>query len=120
MAIALDMDHHVPRAITQELRLRGVDVLTAADDHAEAMPDRLLLDRALSLRRVLVTEDADFLAEASRGQRSDEPFFGIVYRHHRRATIATCIEDLQTISFACEPEDVENSVIYLPLSRPAV
>lgn len=28
MALALYMDHHVPRAITDGLRLRGVDVLT--------------------------------------------------------------------------------------------
>lgn len=27
--IALYMDHHVPRAITEGLRLRGVDVITA-------------------------------------------------------------------------------------------
>jgi len=32
MAIKLYMDHHVPRAITEGLRLRGVDVLTAEDD----------------------------------------------------------------------------------------
>ena len=34
MAIALYMDHHVPRAITHGLRLRGVDVLTAFEDEA--------------------------------------------------------------------------------------
>ena len=29
MPIKLYMDHHVPRAITTGLRLRGVDVITA-------------------------------------------------------------------------------------------
>ncbi len=29
MALKLYMDHHVPRAITNGLRMRGVDVLTA-------------------------------------------------------------------------------------------
>ena len=29
MSLAFYMDHHVPRAITVGLRLRGVDVLTA-------------------------------------------------------------------------------------------
>jgi hypothetical protein len=29
MALRLYMDHHVPRAITNGLRLRGQDVLTA-------------------------------------------------------------------------------------------
>ena len=32
MALSLYMDHHVPRPITNGLRLRGVDVLTAAED----------------------------------------------------------------------------------------
>ena len=37
MAIALYMDHHVPRAITMGLRLRGVDVLTAYEDGANEL-----------------------------------------------------------------------------------
>jgi len=32
VALALYMDHHVPRAITVGLRLRQVDVLTANED----------------------------------------------------------------------------------------
>ena len=35
MAIPLYTDQHVPRAITTELRLRGVDVLTAQEDGAD-------------------------------------------------------------------------------------
>lgn len=34
MAIALYMDHHVPRAITVGLRVRGVAALTAEEDGA--------------------------------------------------------------------------------------
>lgn len=33
------MDHHVPRAITNGLRLRGVDVLTAHEDGASELRD---------------------------------------------------------------------------------
>jgi len=32
MTIKLDTDHHVPRAITVGLRIRGVDVITAYED----------------------------------------------------------------------------------------
>lgn len=35
MAIALYMDHHVPRAITVGLRVRGVAILTAEEDGAK-------------------------------------------------------------------------------------
>ena len=59
------MDHHVPRAITTGLRLRGVDVLTAYEDGASELPDPALLDRASELGRVLFTQDDDLLAEAA-------------------------------------------------------
>jgi len=59
MAIALYMNHHVPRAITVGLRLRGVDVITAHEDGASAMDDPELLDRAGELERVLFTQDDD-------------------------------------------------------------
>jgi hypothetical protein len=53
MAVALYMDHHVPRAITLGLRLRGVDVITAYEDGAAALDDPELLTRASALDRVL-------------------------------------------------------------------
>jgi predicted nuclease of predicted toxin-antitoxin system len=69
MAIAFYVDHHVPRAITVGLRLRGVDVLTAYEDGASELDDPELLDRAGELERVLFTQDDDLLAEAARRQR---------------------------------------------------
>ena len=69
MALALYMDHHVPRAITGGLRLRGVDVLTALEDGASELDDPALLDRAGALGRVLFTQDDDLLAEAATGGR---------------------------------------------------
>jgi hypothetical protein len=38
------MDVHVPRAVTLALRLRGIDVLTAQDDTADQLDDRLLFE----------------------------------------------------------------------------
>ena len=57
MPIALYMNQHVPRAITVELRLRGVDVVTAHEDGASRLDDPELMDRASELRRVLFTRD---------------------------------------------------------------
>ena len=59
--IALYMDHHVPRAITEGLRLRGVDVITAHENGSDHMNDSELLDRAAKLGRVLFTQDDDLL-----------------------------------------------------------
>jgi hypothetical protein len=40
--VPLYMDHHVPRAITEGLRLRGTDVITAYDDGTSDMDDSAL------------------------------------------------------------------------------
>ena len=52
MPVGLYMDHHVPRPVTSGLRLRGVDVLTAAEDGADRLSDPDLLDRGSALGRV--------------------------------------------------------------------
>ena len=57
------MDVHVPYAITAGLRLRGVDILTAQQDHSQELDDAALLDRATALKRILFTQDDDLLAE---------------------------------------------------------
>ena len=59
MSVKLYMDHHAPEAITEQLRRRGVDVLTAIEDGCAQMLDPDLLERAASLTRVLFTQDQD-------------------------------------------------------------
>ncbi len=61
MAIKLYMDAHIPKAITNGLRLRGVDVLTAQEDNTDKLSDPELLDRATALTRVFFTFDDDLL-----------------------------------------------------------
>ena len=115
MAIALYMDHHVPRAIAVALRARGVDVLAAYEDNASRMDDPALLDRAGALGRVLFTRDRDFLVEAHRRQSTGNDFVGIVYAHQEHVSIGQCIQDLELIAQACSPDDLRNRVEYLPL-----
>lgn len=115
MAIAFYMDHHVPRAITVGLRLRGVDVLTAYEDEASELDDSALLDRASELERVLFTRDDDLLIEATKRQRDGISFYGVIYAHQLRVSIGTCIEDLEIIAKAGETEDLMNGVKFLPL-----
>lgn len=112
--LALYMDHHVPRAIAEGLRLRGLDVTTAYQDSASEMEDSELLDRAHELGCVLFTQDDDLLVEAAERQRKGIPFSGIIYAHQLRVTIGTCIHDLEIIGKSGEPEDLVNSVQFLP------
>lgn len=115
MTITLYMDQHVPRAITVGLRVHELDVLTAYEDGASELEDPELLDRAGELGRVLFTQDDDLLAEAARRQRESIPFLGVIYAHQLRVPIGTCIRDLEIIAKAGDPEDLINSVQFLPL-----
>lgn len=115
MSVKLYFDVHVRAAVTDGLRLRGVDVLTAQEDGASRMDDPDLLNRAGDLGRVVFTQDQDFLAEAHRRQASGEPFIGVIYAHQLHVTVGQCVNDLELLANVYEPEDMANNVEYLPL-----
>ncbi len=109
------MDVHVRRAVTESLRSRGVDVLTAQEDGAGELDDPHLLSRASSLGRVLFTQDDDLLREAAKRQQRGETFAGLIYAHQLNVTIGQCIDDLDLIAEVSDPEEWLNRLMYLPL-----
>jgi hypothetical protein len=115
MAIQFYIDHNVPRAITQGLRLRHVDALTAYEDGSHKLEDHDLLDRATRLGRAIFTQDDDFLALAANRQATGASFSGVVFAHQLYVPIGVCIDDLELIALAGNPADLDNQVIYLPL-----
>jgi predicted nuclease of predicted toxin-antitoxin system len=115
MPVRLMMDVHVRRQITVGLRLRGVDVLTAQEDNSGRLADPQLLDRARLLDRVLFTQDADLLAEATARQREGIPFSGVIYAHQLAITIGQTIRDLELIAKVYDPADMADRIEFLPL-----
>lgn len=115
MSVGLYMDVHVPVAITEALRRRNVDVLTAQEDGAGEFADSDLLDRTTGIGRVLFSQDADLVAEARKRQRMGTLFVGVIYAHQQALSISRFIEELEIIAKAGEPSDLANNVIYLPL-----
>ena len=109
------MDVHIPWAITTELRLRGVNVVTAQEDGASQFKDPILLDRAAAQGRVLVTQDADFLREAARRHDQSIPFAGIIFIAPLDVTIGRAVADLELCAKASELEEWINRVEFLPL-----
>lgn len=109
------MDVHVKRAVTDGLRRRGVDVLTAQEDGTARLSDADLLDHASSLGRVLFSQDDDLLREATNRQQNAQRFAGVVYSHQLNITVGQTIQDLELIAKIYEPEDIESRVEYLPL-----
>ena len=87
MPVLLYFDVHVPRAIRDQLRRKGVDVLTAQEDGAATLADEELLERSTSLGRVLFTHDIRFKALAEDWQQQGKSFAGLVYGHQSSALV---------------------------------
>lgn len=109
------MDVHVPLAITRGLRRRGVDVLTAQQDGTTSLSDDQLLNRATQLHRILFTRDPDLLAEAAKRLRGGTPFCTVVFARQTEVSIGRCVNDLEILAKAAEPEEAMSQIVYLPL-----
>jgi len=109
------MDHHVHAAITDGLRARGIDVLTAFEDGTADWEDDDLLQRATESGRVLFSQDRDLLVCGSAWQSSGRDFAGVVYAHQLEITIGRAINDLELIATACDSEDMKSRIEFLPL-----
>lgn len=109
------MDVHIPRAITNGLRLRGVDVLTAQEAGMDTLPDDQLLARATELDRVLFTFDDDLISGAYDMWEEATPHSGVIFANLRNLAVGNCIEDLELVCKALEPSDIQSRVEYLPL-----
>ncbi len=68
-------DEQIPKAVIRGLRQRGVDVVTVVDKHRMGASDLEHLRTAHLERRVIFTQDDDFLRLAAAG----EPHCGIFY-----------------------------------------
>ncbi|MGB3292650.1 MAG: DUF5615 family PIN-like protein [Phormidesmis sp.] len=108
------MDVHVPQAITDQLRRKEIDVLTAFEDRSQELPDEQLLLRATQLNRVLFTQDIRFRVLAETWQAEGKPFSGLIFGHQLGGTIGQFVKDLALIAKASEPHEWMNNVEYIP------
>jgi hypothetical protein len=115
MPVGLYMDVHVPMAITDQLRRRGVDVVTANELRHSRLPDNQLLSRASEMGRLLFTHDIRFRVMAEQWQREEESFAGLLYGHAEGASIGQYVRDLELIAKASEPGEWQGVVGRLPL-----
>ena len=114
MPVSIYLDLHVHRSIRDELRRKGVDVLTAQEDKADTMEDDDLLERATTLGRVLFTQDIRFKAMAEDWQRQGRPFAGLAYGDQSNSLVGKYVQDLELIAMATDPSDWANVVQHLP------
>ncbi len=108
------MDHHAHRSITEGLRRRGIDVVTAFEDGSEEKDDEALLERATVLGRILVSQDDDLLKIATQRQRSSRVFAGVAYAIQQHIDIGGTVEYLELIAHLKTADEMRNSVEYIP------
>jgi predicted nuclease of predicted toxin-antitoxin system len=109
------VDHNVPREITDGLRRRGVDCLTAAEDSASDADDEPLFFRATALGRIFLTMDDDLIKIASRWLASGRSFKTVVYGHQLNVSIGRVVDDVELLAKAGIDEELSNRIIWLPL-----
>jgi len=103
------LDEHIPRAVAEGLRRRGIDVLTVQDADRLGDADRRQLVFAAMKRRVLVTFDDDFLKLDASGT----PHSGIVFSQSGRRSVGELIENLILIANVIEPEEMRNHIEFI-------
>ena len=92
-SIAFYMDEHVPKAVVEGLRRRGVDVLTVPEADMMGASDENHLAFARQEQRVVFTQDEDFLRLHAAGAAHA----GLVYTHQQGASIGEIIYGLMLV-----------------------
>lgn len=105
--ISFLLDEHIPSSVAEELEGRGVDVKTVYDAELDGAPDTEILEFAEQHKRVIVTQDSDFL------KFDKEKHPGIVFLTEPTG-IGDLTKELAKVLENFEPEDLENSVVYIP------
>jgi len=108
------MDVHVPQAVTNQLRRRGVDVVTAIEDSAAMRADADLLERATQSGRMLVTQDIRLCAMAGVWQSEGRAFAGLAFAHPLGITIGQFVRDLEILALASMGNECDNQIFRLP------
>ena len=101
-------DEQVSRAIIRGLRQRGIDVLSVPEAGTDHATDEFQIEYATEHRRVLFTQDQDFLVIAASGVKHA----GVVYGSQKHST-GHIIRGLADVHREFSAEDMINMVKYL-------
>ena len=107
--ICFHLDEQVKSVIARELRRRGVDITTTVEAGLRTQSDEAQLDFICREKRVLFTQDDDFLRVAS--CTNDHP--GIVYCKQGTRSTGQIIESLILIYEVYSPTEMVGRVEYL-------
>ena len=106
--ISLYTDEHIPRAVVEGLRRRGIDVLSTREAEMLGASDKEQLALAVSQDRVIFTQDDDFL----RLHAKEVKHCGIVYTR-QQTSIGEMLRGLMFICQVLDTDEMRNHVEFL-------
>lgn len=109
MALRLHLDETVPRKICTGLRARGLDVTSTQETGLRGAADEEHVAYALRERRVIYTNDADFLRIDNRGDHH----YRILFCDAGRLSIGTVIRRIVEISGRHAEDGLIDTALYL-------
>jgi predicted nuclease of predicted toxin-antitoxin system len=107
--LAFHLDEHMGHAIAQGLRSRGIDVTTTTEAGLLGADDAAHVEFAVREHRVIVTNDADFLAIAQEGVEHS----GIAYVRRGSRSIGHVVRNLCLMNDCLEPADMAGKIEFL-------
>jgi hypothetical protein len=102
-------DESVDLAVSEQLALAGLDVVSAHSLDKLGDEDPSHLQRAVEMGRILCTCDTDFIILAQEGIEHA----GIVFGAMQRFTVGDWIRYIRRLHATKSVEDVENLVLYV-------
>jgi hypothetical protein len=109
MPLSLLCDEHIPYAVVDGLRIRGIDAVSVQGVGLRSAIDLFILDAGGRQGKVIYTCDDDFLRLHNTGNQHA----GVFYHHPRKYAIG---EAIQIVALACEAfsvDDMRNHVEFL-------
>ena len=103
------LDENIPVAIAKQLKLRGIDAVTARDLGRLGDTDLDHLARATAESRVLCTFDSDYVDMAVSGVEHA----GIVFGQQHKHGIGAWVNFLELMCGLYTPEEMQNRLEYL-------
>lgn len=106
-------DEHVAFPGVQALRQRGMDVVTVQQRGREGTNDAELLDEALRDRRIMLTNDQDFLVLAAERAAAGQPFAPIFFWPQQRRSVGRVMRVIICEASRDDYDSICNQVFFL-------
>jgi predicted nuclease of predicted toxin-antitoxin system len=115
LAYSAYLDHQVHGYVGPALRQLGIDCLTAEEDGRADQADEVLLARASTLGRVLISYDKDFYALHAAWLSDGRRHGGIIRVRKGDYSPARLLGELALILLASHSGELESTLTHVPL-----